>query len=194
MKTKKWIFTIIAVTIITAGFATEKAKMIVSTVEDEIAFIAYNSDTPSNIELTIKDERGVTMYYYKSKQERNSYRGKFDFSKVETGDYHVYLKSNDASMSSRVRISPEGIEISPAVKMPEPVFNLHNHRLDVSFLNVPQEQVYLNLYKKGEHVSSISLGAGMCIQKRILLSNLKKGEYKVVLNDLFKEHIYMVSM
>ena len=183
----------IAVTIITAGFATEKTKMNVSTVENEIAIIAYNSETPSNIELTIKDERGITMYYYKSKRVQNSYRGKFDFSKAEKGNYHLYLKSNDANMSSRVRVSPNGIEISSPQEMPDPVFNQKQNQLDVSFLNVPQEQVYLNLYKDGEHVDFIELGKEMCIQKRINLSNLEKGEYKVVINDLFKEHIFMVS-
>lgn len=183
----------IAVGIITAGFATEKTKMNVSTVENEIALIAYNSETPSVIELTIKDERGVTMYYYKSKREQASYRGKFDFSKVEAADYYLCLNSNNASISSRVQVSSNGIEISSPQEMPDPVFNQKQNLLDVSFLNVPQEQVYLNLYKDGNHVEMVKLGNTLCIQKRIDISKLEKGEYKVIINDLFKEHTFMVS-
>jgi hypothetical protein len=50
------------------------------------------------------------------------------------------------------------------------------------------------MYKGREFIAKINLGNEMSIQKRLDLSNLKKGKYKVVLNDLFMEHTYVVSM
>ena len=75
----------------------------------------------------------------------------------------------------------------------EPFFCFKDNKLNVSFLNVANKNVYLNVYKDGMHYDGFVFGKGADIQKSIDFSNAEKGKYEVVLTDYFKEHYYTVN-
>ena len=195
MKTTKWIFTILATFIVAIGFAakTEAPKMNVIRVETEKALVAFDAKAPTMIELSITNYRNNVVYYYKSEDKQMSYRGKFDFSRLENGVYNVSLNYGNQSLNSEVYVSNKGLDIKPTINLYEPFFDYDNDKLNVSFLNVPKKQVYLNIYKNKEHIAGAKLGKDFAIHKCLDFSKLEEGEYQVVITDFFNDHTYMVS-
>lgn len=188
MKTKRSLVTILAVLIVAIGFATEKVKMNIIPLDSEKALVAFNSETPTNFEVTIKNVENETVYYHKSEKKQQTYKGKFDFSELETGKYIVSVNYGNKSLNSEITVANDHIKAGPVVKSMEPYFSQKNDKLSVSFLNSAQRQVYINIYKNEEHVTGAKLGKDLSIQKCVNLSNLEKGKYKVVLSDWYGDH------
>lgn len=194
MKTRKSLATILAVLIVTIGFASEKVRMNVTPLSSEKALVTFYAENPSNFELTIKNELNETVYYYKSGKAQQAYRGKFDFSSLDLGNYTVSVNCGNQCLNSELTVLKDKIEASPVVKSMEPYFNQKKNRLNVSHINSAQKQVYLNIYKDEEHVAGANLGRDFTIQKSVNLSNLEKGKYKVVLSDWYGDHSCEVQM
>ena len=188
MKTKTSLLTILAIFIALTGFASEKVKMNVITLGSEEALVAFNAETPTNFEVSIKNNLNETVYYYKSKKAVQSYREKFDFSDLNNGKYFLCLNYGNKSLNSELTITKNDIKASPVFKAMEPYFTQNGNKLNVSFLNKAQKPVYINIYKDEQHVTGAKLGRDFCIQKRVNLSNLEKGKYKVVLSDWYGDH------
>ncbi len=192
MKRTKWIITTLAFFIVAVGFATETPKMNIIPVENEKALIAFNSGKPTLIELTIKNDDGDILYFKRSEKRVSEYQEIFDFLELGNGDYNVCLNYGNRSINRDLHVLKKEIIVGAAVQMYEPYFTFKNERLNVSFLNISQKNVFLNIYKDGEHLSKSRLGKDMTIQKCFDLSKLDKGDYKVVITDWFKDHSFIV--
>mgnify|MGYP006982828015 CR=1 FL=1 len=72
-------------------------------------------------------------------------------------------------------------------------FSFKNNKLNVSFLNIANKNVYLNVFKDGQFYEGITLGKDIDIQKSFDFSMVEKGNYDVVLRDYFKEHHYNIK-
>ena len=44
---------------------------------------------------------------------------------------------------------------------------MEDGNLNISFLNLPQKQVYVDVYKDGEQIDAFKLGKDLSIQKRL---------------------------
>lgn len=188
MKTKRNLFTILAIFIALTGFASEKVKMNVIALGSEEALVAFNAETPTNFEVTIKNNLSEMVYYYKSKKAVQAYRQKFDFSDLSNGKYFLCFNYGNKSLNSELTITKNEIKASPVFKAMEPYFGQEGNKLNVSFLNKAQKPVFINIYQDEHHVTGAKLGRDFSIQKCVNLSNLEKGKYKVVLSDWFGDH------
>jgi len=192
MKTTKWVITTLAIFIVAIGFATETPKMNIIPVEAEKALVAFNSSSPVSFEITITKKNGEIIYYKKSKNPLDEYRKVFDFSEMGNGIYNVSMNYGNRSLNRDVCVSKKDIKIGPIVKLYEPYFCYKDGLLNVSFLNIARNSVYLNVYKMGKHVSGLNLGKELSIQKSFDFSKLKNGDYKIVVTDKFKDHSFIV--
>jgi len=193
MKTKIGIFTILALFITTIGFATDTPKMNVVANDDSKILVSFESATACPIEITITDDDGVVMHNWKTESPQNAVNQLLNLSELERGIYNVTLNYGGMSINRELNINRNEIKVGPPVKLYEPYFSFKNNRLNVSFLNVANKNVFLNVYKDGEHYNGFTLGKNLDIQKCIDFSMAGKGKYEVVLTDYFKEHHYTVT-
>lgn len=193
MKTKNWVLTTLALFIAAIGFATESPKMNIVSNENDKIIVSFESETACPVELTISDEDGVIMHYWKSESPKKTVNHFLNLSQLDRGTYNVVLNYGGTSINRELNITRNQVKVGPPVKLPEPYFGFKNDKLNVSFLNVANKSVFLNVYKDGEHYNGITLGKNMDIQKCIDFSMAAKGKYEIVLTDYFKEHYYSVN-
>jgi len=194
MKTKSFILTALACFIVAVGFASDFPRMNVVPVEAEKALIAFDSQEPSPLEIILTNHDGEILYYKKTKKRYSEYKTVFDFAQLGVGNYCVCVDFGNKSITRKVDVAKNDIKVGPPQRLYEPYFCLKDKKLNVSLYNCPQKQVYVNVYKEGEHVTSLKLGKGLTIQKRLDLTRLEKGEYKIVLSDYFKDHVYIAQL
>jgi len=193
MKTKNWVFTTLAIFIAAISFATETPKMNIVASEDDKILVSFESATACPVEMTITDEDGVIMHYWKSESPQSTFNQMLNLSELERGTYNVVLNYGGTSINRELEITRNEIKVGPPVKLAEPYFCFKNDKLKVSFLNVANKNVFLNVYKDGEHYNGFTLGKEFDIQKCIDFSMAGKGNYEIVLTDYFKEHHYAVN-
>jgi hypothetical protein len=196
MKTKALILLMAVLFVASNSFAlkTDGPRMNIVQVESDEALVAFESKVPTYFELTISNNEHVVVYYQKSKKQQQEFKGKFNFANLENGTYNVCVNYGNQSLNSQIEITNKGIETSEVVRCYEPYFTIEDEKLNVSFLNTPQKQVYLNIYKNNKHVDGTALGKDLVIHKKLDLSNLAEGKYQVILTDEFKDHVYWVKI
>jgi len=193
MKTKNWVFTTLAIFIAAIGFATETPKMNIVASEDDKILVSFESATACPVEMTITGEDGVIIHYWKSESPQSTFNQMLNLSELERGTYDVVLNYGGTSINRELEIMRNEIKVGPPVKLPEPYFCFKNDKLKVSFLNVANKNVFLNVYKDGEYYNGFTLGKNFDIQKCIDFSMAGKGNYEIVFTDNFKEHHYALN-
>ncbi len=192
MKTKRWILTTLVILIAAIGFATDTPKMDIKATEAEKTLVSFESVSACPVEITIMCESGEILYYWKSETQLEKLDRFFDLSDVSYGKYKVCVNYGVQSLNRELFVTRKGISVGPTVQLYEPFFMYSDNRLKLSFLNLAQKSVYLNIYENGKHVTGLNLGKDIDMQKSFDFSNLNNGEYDVVLSDYFSEHHYVV--
>ncbi len=193
MKTVKWGLTTLALFIAAISFATDLPKMNVNATDASKLVVAFESPTASPVELMISDMDGVVLYNWKSEMPEAKISKLYNLSELGDGTFNICINYGTKSVNREVCIKGKNVSVGPAVQLNEPFFSYKNDRLIVSFINVAQKNVFLNIYKDGEHYAGFTLGKNMDIQKCFDFSTAKEGNYEVVLTDFFKEHHYAVN-
>jgi len=193
MKTTKWVLSTLVLLIAAIGFATETPKMKIVASNNEKILVSFESATACPVELTITDEEGVILHYWKSDSPTNMVNKSLNLSQLGHGAFNVALNYGGTSINREIIITRKEIKVGEPVKLLEPFFSFKNEKLNVSFLNVANKNVYLNVYKDGEYYNGMTLGKGFDIQKCIDFSMADNGNYNVVLTDYFKEHHYKIK-
>ena len=194
MKTKYLFTTLLVVFMSATGFTTEKPKMTILSDNNQMATIRFESPVPTWFEMTILNCKDEIVYYKKSNERTEEFTQKFDFSALSQGRYRVCVNYGNQSLNRELVVSSNGIQTSAAEFLYEPYITLEEGKLNVSFLNIAQKDVYLNIYKENEMVFGIYLGNTMEIQKRLNLNQLEAGEYEVVMREWFKNHVTEVQL
>jgi len=193
MKTSKWVLLTLALFIAAIGFATETPKMNIVANDNDKIMVSFESATACPVEITITAEDGAIMHNWRTESPQNVVNQLLNLSELEQGVYNVTLNYGVMSINRELNILRNEIKVGPPVKLYEPYFCFKNDKLLVSFLNVANKNVFLNVYKDGEHYNGFTLGKGLDIQKCVDFSMAGKGKYEVVLTDHFKEHHFTVS-
>jgi hypothetical protein len=193
MKTIKLFLTAMAFFVFASGYATEFPKMKVTGVSPDKALVTFESPSPTPLQITISNIEGDILYFKRINKRQTQYQELFDFSELGNGTYNICYNYGNRSVNRRVIVSKKNMEVGSPERFYEPYFSLTNNKLNVSFFNASGKQVWFNIYHNKNHVSGRSLGNELAIQKSFDLSELKSGEYKVVVSDSFKDHVYIVS-
>jgi hypothetical protein len=193
MKTITLGLTTLALFIAAISFATDLPKMNVTANDAEKVMVSFESATASPVELMISDNNGAILYSWKSETPEAKLNKLYNLAELGDGNFNICVNYGGKSINREVSIKRNNVTVGPAVELNEPFFNYKNNQLIVTFWNVAQKNVYLNIYKDGEHVDGFTLGKNLDIQKCFDFSNVKKGNYEVVLTDYFKEHHFVVN-
>lgn len=193
MKTKYWVATALALLIASIGNATETPKMNFIPSGNNKALLTFNSPSAYPIEVSVCSESSDVVYYWMSEKPQDHLSQIFDLSEIGNGNFNVCINYGGQSINRKLSVKNEGIEVGPSVQLYEPYFQFENNQLKISFLNVVQKNVYLNIYKDGEHVTGVRLGKTMDVQKCLDFSKLEGGTYDVILSENFKDHKYTVQ-
>ncbi len=194
MKTKSWILTILACCIAAIGYATEFPTMNVIPVEGDKAMLAYLAPEAATLEVTLTDCNGEVIYFKRTNGKQDQFSKVFSFADLDEGTYCVSVNFGNRSVSRNLLVSKKQIKVSEPLRCYEPYFNLEDQVLNISLFNSPMKQVYVNIYKDGEHVNGYKLGKDLAIQKRLDLSKLESGQYEVVLTDYIKDHKFVAEL
>ncbi|WP_372948014.1 hypothetical protein [Mariniphaga sp.] len=194
MKTKNLVLTAMAVFVAATVFATQLPTMNVIPVQNEKALVAFETMSPANFELTLKNQRGETIFYKKSEEPAQSYKLVLDLQDLDDGNYHVNLKHGNCNLDRLVTISNgKNLKVGEEIRMFSPYYKFENNTLQISYLNNSQKNVFLNIYRDGQYVTGKKLGKEMCIQKALDFSKLEKGTYEVVLTNNSNEFQFTVQ-
>lgn len=193
MKTTKWVISTLAILIAAISFATETPKMNVVASENNKILVSFESATACPVELIITDTDGEIMHYWKSDSPENIVNQRLNLSQLGHGKFNVALNYGGTSINREISITRKEIKVGEPLELHEPFFSFKNGKLNVSFLNVANRNVYLNVFKDGEYFDGLTLGKDIDIQKSIDFSMAGKGTYEVVLRDYFKDHYYSIQ-
>ena len=192
MKTRFTLLTMLVVFAVAAVYAgaTDLPKMNISQNGDEAALLAFNSNVPKTFEVTVTDENNSIVLFHKTAKKKTNYSENIDFSALGDGTYCICINYGNQSLNNKVTVSGNNISTETVQHLYEPYMKLDDENLNVSFLNTAQKRVYLNIYKNDEHLNGYNLGKKLEIQKSFDISNLTSGEYRIVVSDDFKDHIF----
>ncbi len=193
MKTIKLGLTALALFIAAISFATDSPKMNVTAKDAGKVLISFEAPTASPVELMISDKDGAILYCWKTDIPEAKLNKLCNLAELGDGTFNICVNYGEKSINREVNIKRNNVTVGPPVQLTEPFFNFKNDRLNVSFLNLAQKNVYMNIYKDGEHYDGFTLGKNMDIQKCFDFSNAQNGKYEIVLTEYFKEHHYIVS-
>ena len=193
MKATKWVLSTLAILIAAISFATETPKMNIVASEDDKILVSFESPTACPVELIITDADGEIMHYWKSDYPENIVNQRLNLTQLGHGKFNVALNYGVTSINREITITRKEIKVGEPVELHEPFFCFKNEKLNVSFLNVANRNVYVNVFKDGEYYDGITLGKDFDIQKIIDFSLAGKGSYEVVLSDYFKDHYFNIS-
>jgi hypothetical protein len=193
MKTNRWALFALAIFIAITGFSKEIPKMNIVKGDKDRILVAFESQTPCPVKITVTDDKGKIVYSWQSESAGNFVNHQLNTKELGKGTFNVALNYGCRSINRELYVSRKEIKIGPAVQLLEPFFCFKNDKLNVSFLNIANKNVYLNIYKDGNHYDGFKLGKDLDIQKSVDFSMVEKGNYDIVLSDYFKEHHYTVS-
>ena len=193
MKTKALFLVVLATFLASATFATKLPSMSIVPVKAEKTILTFENSKVTHFELTIANSDNEILSYKKSETPVENYKTVFDLSNLDNDCYHVSLTAGNWTMNRELIVKGNRIEVGEEVRLASPVFSFNENYLNVSFFNMGQKNVFLNIYQDGNHIAGKKLGNEVCIQKTFDLSKLDKGMYEVVINDKFKNYSYYVK-
>lgn len=194
MKTKSLVLAAMAIFVAATGFATQLPTMNVVPVKDEKALVTFETLLPATFELSLKNHRGEILFYKKSEEPVQNYRLVFDLHNLEDGNYQVNLKHGNCTLDRRITVSNgTNLKVGEEIRMFTPYFKFEDNKLQVSYLNSSQKNVFLNIFRDGQYVTGKKLGKEMCIQKALDFSRLEEGPYDIILSNNNNEFQYSIQ-
>lgn len=194
MKTKAWVLTTLVFLIAAIGNASDLPKMSVTLTEAGKTLITYNAPEATPLEITLSNSKGDIVYFNRTTDRYKNYSEEFDFSSLGNGNYLLCFNYGNRSVNRLLSVSGEKITVGPEHYCYEPCFRLENKMLNISFLNLSKKQVYVNVYQDGKQIDGLKMGKNFALQKCLDLTNLKTGQYEIVVTDCFKDHKYIAKL
>lgn len=194
MKTRNFVLTAFGLLLAATVSATKIPTLNVVPLRDEKALMAFESGKPSSIEISLKNQKGETLYYKKSEVAVEEMKLIFNLKNLNDGLYNVNVDMGDCKINRQIKLADHKVsEVGDANRTYGPYCQFEDNLLKVSYLNPNHNNVSLHLYQQRKLVAGRKLGKEMCIQKAIDLSKLDKGEYSVMVGDRFNEYYFVIN-
>ncbi|MFZ5428731.1 MAG: hypothetical protein ACOZDD_00755 [Bacteroidota bacterium] len=194
METIKSVFTVLALATAILVHAGERTVMNVIPIEGEKVLVAFSSQNNDRISLSISDQNGRVVYYKSTLRPTSEFRALYDLSYLEDGEYTFRIAVNDTKISRKVNLSGDRINVGEALLNSDPVFALHQGKLDITYLNSGLEPVHLKIMQNNQVVFDTRLGSDFVIQNRYNLSGLPEGHYNIILEAGNEQYNYYADL
>lgn len=194
MKTRNFVLTALALIVAVAASATKIPTLNVIPVENRKALVAFGTQKPASVEVTVKSKTGKVLYYKKSEGPVDELRLILNFKDLEDGNYDVTIDYNNLKINREITVADNQLtKVGDAENAYGPYYQFEDNLLKVSYLNNTQRNVQLNIFKDGVYIAGKQLGNEMCIQKVLDFSKLDGGRYDVVLSDKRNDYQFVVQ-
>ena len=157
--------------------------------ENNATLVEMKNVANTQFEITLKDNYGNTIYTLETSEPSNMLKKKFDFSNLEDDTYWFSVDVNNEKTLKKLNIEKGNVAIEEIRKSIQPFFTKEEDMLKLSFLNPQLEDVNLYVYTANKGLlAQAELGKDFAINKAVDLSELRYGDYHVVLTN--KKDIY----
>jgi hypothetical protein len=187
MKTVKTIFlALIAIFATNYVMASGGLKVDFSDSENNATLVEMSTAEITHFEIKLSDKYGDKIYSLESAAPSNSFNKKFDFSTLENGTYWFSVEVNKERTLKKLNVKEGKVTIEKVRKSIEPHFIHDGEMLKFSFINPQMEKVGLYVYDSNSGLlAKADLGKDFTIHKAVDLSELRRGDYNVVItNDM----------
>ena len=145
--------------------------------------------------LTIKNQNGFSVYN-KQIEIAGNYSKLFDFSRLENGIYTAELNKDFEIVIKEFTVKNGLVTFitNRNSKLFKPVIRTKGNILYVSKLTFKEEKINVTIYYKGDEILSEAIKGDDLIKRIYKLSEVKKGDYKVVVNTdsrTYTKQIYL---
>ena len=176
-----------------AATAAEKPRLDVYPISEEKAVVALLNNPSSKIEITVRSEEGIIVYYKQTNSKEDNYRKIYDFSNLENGNYELSFKVNNYLVKRDIQVEKGSLKVGESEFRYDPYFRQEGEVLKLSYLNFDQNDLSISLIRNREVVFTKSLGRDFNTTRGFDLSKLERGSYQVVLADGSKDFYYTIE-
>lgn len=198
MKTIKTIFAaLIAIFMVNLAAASGAGNLKVNmkSTTDDFTTVEISSNVISHFEIDVLNAYGDRIYTMETDAPKNSFKKKYDFSKLENGTYWHLVNIDKESTVNKFKVENGKVEILEVRKSIEPFFKFEDDVLKMSYLNPQKEEVKVYVYDRSNALlTKASLGSDFSINKAINFSELRRGSYEVVLVNGMDIHEHYVTI
>ncbi|WP_340111580.1 T9SS type A sorting domain-containing protein [Maribellus mangrovi] len=186
---------IFAMLITSVALASGNLKVNLATNDSELAVVEISNAEMVNYEIELFDEVGNKLYEMNTQAPRSELKKRYDFSNLEDGVYWYHVRTDNEEVSKKFSLSYGEIEVMDIRKTIDPYFHQDGENVKLSYLNYEKENVSLYIYDNRTLLKKVKLGNDLAIHKGLDLSQLNRGEYKIVLTNDFDiyEHRVVIN-
>ena len=195
MKTIKTMFVAIVALLtvnVVMGSDSGKIRVEMKSTMDDFAIVELADANISEIHINVTDGDGEIIYDKKTKLPVNQLRTRYDFSGLEDGLYRFTVKIDKQRTVNTFEIDGGDMNVIETRKTVDPFFEKDGDVFKLSFLNFHGENVRMYMYdrSKDKLLYQKELGTDFTIHHAVDISNLRWGDYEVVLanDEDFFEH------
>lgn len=192
MKTMKTNLLIAVLTILSSAvFASGNLKVNISQAGSEKAVVEATNLKMELFEIEVKDKYGESIFR-KTTESAADYKRKYDFSALEDGVYFLNVKHGNEFIQNRFQLKSGEFTILNERRVLEPFFNQKGDKVNMSYLNFPQEDMSIYVYDNNGLLHEQELKNEFAVHKSIDLSDLRPGEYRIVFAsgfDIFEHDV-----
>ncbi len=193
MKTMKTaLLTTVLSVLAVAVFASGNLKVNMSQAESEKATVEATNDKMELFEIKVRDEFGDVVYSKTAKSQTENYKMKYDFSALEDGTYFLNVKHGKEYHQKHFQLNSGEVNILSERKVVEPYFIQKGDKVEMSYLNFPQDEMSIHIYDDYGLLHEQNLENKFAVHKAIDLSELRSGVYRIVFAsgfDIFEHDI-----
>ncbi len=134
--------------------------------------------------LTIKNENGVSVYSNQI-QIAGNYSKIFDFSALENGVYTAELNKDFEIIIKEFYVKNGFVTFlnNSNKKLFKPVIRTKDNFIYLSKLALNKKEMKVSIYYKGENILTETLKGNDLLKRIYKLSEIKTGDYKVIVNS-----------
>lgn len=159
----------------------------------ESATVEISNTNLVNYEIKITDNKGNLLYSTKTKVPQRELKKRYDLSNLEDGVYWHTVKVDKENVTKQFVINNGAVEVVNIRKSVEPYFQIKENHIDLSMLNHGNEDIKIYVYDRNNTlIDEAELGNDFVVQKRVDISELRPGNYNVVLvnnYDVYSESV-----
>jgi hypothetical protein len=196
MKTVKTIFlALIAIFATNYVMASGGLKVDFSESENNATLVEMSNVESSHFEITLRDKFGDKIYSFETSVPSFGLNKKYDFSTLENGTYWYSVDVNKQKTLKKLNVKDGKVAIEQVRKSIEPHFIHDGEMLKFSFINPQMEKVGFYVYDSNSGLlAKADLGKDFTIHKAVDLSELRFGDYKVVVTNDMDIYEYKFSI
>ena len=193
MKPKQILLVIVAIAFAANVTATDIPKMSLAPMKDSKSLLSIENTLPTVCEISIRNQSGEVMYYFKTKKKVENYKKVFNFSRLEDGNYRLIVKSGESTIKNDLKIAKGHISVENKRYEMEPYFTVRNDEVILSYLNFHKEKMTVHIYDRKACIYKKALGNDLAMHRVINMGALSHGDYDILLTDKHNQYWFSFS-